>query len=92
MRTLLIGLVALGGVAVATPVVAQGVYLDTPGVDVQIGGHRDRGYDRGYRDYDGPRYRAHRDYDRSYGYSRESCRTTIIRRDDGSVRRIRRCG
>jgi hypothetical protein len=92
MRTILIGLMALGGIAAATPAVAQGVYLDTPGVGVEIG-RRDRDYDRPrYRDYDRPRYREYRGYDRSYGYRSEGCRTITIRRDDGSVRRIRRCG
>jgi hypothetical protein len=42
---------------------------------------RDRDYDRyRYSDYDRPRYRS---------YARD-CRTITIRRDDGSVRRIRR--
>ena len=86
MRKMLIGLIALGTVAVATPVIAQGIYLEAPGVDVEVGRR-----DRGYRDYDRPRYREYRDYDRAYGYREEGCRTIIIRRDDGSVRRIRRC-
>jgi hypothetical protein len=87
MRTVLIGVLAFSGIAVATPAIAQGVYLDTPGVGVQIG---PRYREREYRDYDGPRYRAY-DEDRSYRYRAEGCRTIIIRRDDGSVRRIRRC-
>ena len=91
MRKILLGLVALGGIGLATPVFAQGFSLEAPGVDVEVG-RRDRYYDRGYRDYDRPRYREYRGYDRAYGYRAEGCRTIIIRRDDGSVRRIRRCG
>ena len=89
MRKFLVGLVALGGLAVATPAVAQGIYLEAPGVEVGVGRRYDRDYDRRYyRDYDRRRYRD----DRAYGYRGEGCRTVIIRRDDGSVRRIRRCG
>jgi hypothetical protein len=39
-----------------------------------------------YRDYDRPAYRAY-GYDRGY----RGCRTVTIERDDGSVRRVRRC-
>ena len=91
MRMIFLGLVALAGMAAGAPVAAQGVYLETPGVDVEIG-RRDRYYDRAYRDYDRPRYREYRHYDRAYGYRGEGCRTVIVRRDDGSVRRFRRCG
>ena len=41
---------------------------------------------RYYRDYDRPEYRAY-GYDRGY----RGCRTVTIERDDGSVRRVRRC-
>jgi hypothetical protein len=62
---------------------AQGVEVGVPGVGVRIG---DPGY-RHYRsyDYDRPRWR-----DREVRYGR-SCRTVTIERDDGSVKRIRRC-
>lgn len=88
MRSIYIGLLAAAGLAVASPAVAQGIYLGGPGVGVQIGGP-------GYY-HDGPRYRAYesdRPRHQTYGYSgREpGCRTITIRRDDGSVRRIRRC-
>ena len=94
MRAFLIGLLTVAGVASVTPASAQGVYFGAPGVGVGV----DVGPRPYYRDYDGPRYRSY-DYDRpryrAYGYSDRSyargCRTIIIRRDDGSVRRIRRC-
>jgi hypothetical protein len=82
MRTILLGLLAVASIAVATPVVpaAAQVIVDTPVGGVRVG--RDRDYDRyRYSDYDRPRYRS---------YARD-CRTITIRRDDGSVRRIRRC-
>jgi hypothetical protein len=80
MRTILLGLLAAAGIAIATPVVPASaqVIVDTP-----VGGVR-VGHDRGYRDYDSPRYR---------GYARYGgCRTVTITRDDGSFKRIRRCG
>ena len=79
----LLGLLAVSAIAIATPVVpasAQGVIVDTPVGGVRVG--RDRDYDRHrYSDYDRPQYRS---------YARD-CRTITIRRDDGSVRRVRRC-
>ena len=86
MRTILLGLLAAAGIAIATPVVPASaqVTVDTPVGGVTVG-HRDRDYysDRYYRDYDSPRYR---------GYARYGgCRTITIQRDDGSFKRIRRC-
>ena len=81
MRTILLGLLAAAGIAIATPVVPASaqVIVDTPVGGVRVG--HDRGY---YRDYDSPRYR---------GYARYGgCRTVTITRDDGSFKRIRRCG
>ena len=80
MRTILIGLLAAAGIAIAAPVVPASaqVIVETPVGGVRVG--HDRGY---YRDYDSPRYRA---YARDRG-----CRTVTIRRDDGFVKRIRRC-
>lgn len=87
MRAVLVGFIAVAGIAIASPASAQGVYFGAPGVEVDIGGPR-------YRD-DRPRYRAYEVEPRyqTYGYSvREpGCRTITIRRDDGSVKRIRRC-
>jgi ABC-type uncharacterized transport system substrate-binding protein len=64
-----------------TPAVAQGVYIGPGGVGVDVGrpGWRER-HDRAYRDY------AYERDDR-----RSGCRTVTIERDDGSMKRIRRC-
>jgi hypothetical protein len=93
MRNLLLaGIVAISGLAFVTPASAQGFSVDTPVGGVHVG--RDRGYDRdyerrSYRSYDRPGYRAY-GYDRDY--RRGDCRTITIRRDDGSVKRIHKCG
>src|SRR6201997_691638 len=87
MRTLLLaGVLAVAGFAIATPIsiapaLAQ-VAVDTPLGGVRVG-PQPRYYDR---DYDRPAYRAY-GYDRGY----RGCRTVTIERDDGSVRRVRRC-
>ena len=61
------------------------VTVDTPVGGVHIG---DRPY---YRDYDGPVVRERRVYrEREVGL-RGECRTITIQRDDGSMKRIRRC-
>jgi hypothetical protein len=80
MRTLLLaGALAVAGLI--APASAQ-VTIDTPVGGVRVGPqphYYGRDYDRGYR---------------SYGYYRgyeRGCRTVTIERDDGSVRRIRRC-
>lgn len=64
-----------------TPSNAQGIGIAVPGVGIQIG------------EPNRPRYREH---DRSQFREREvrhgqDCRTITIQRDDGSMRRIRRC-
>lgn len=84
-----LGLIALAGVALATPAFAQTIHLGggSSGVSVGVG---ERGYDRGYRgDYDRPR-RGYgvRIHDDSYAAAR--CKTTKIYRN-GSVKTIRRC-
>jgi hypothetical protein len=87
MRNLLLaGVVAISGFAFVAPASAQGFSVDTPVGGVHVGRDRDRHYDRDYR-------RGHR----SYAYEREyrttrGCRTVTIERDDGSVKRIRKCG
>jgi hypothetical protein len=64
------------------PSMAQGVTVDTPAGGVRIG-------EPGYRDYDRPRYRERREFrEREV---RRGCRTVTIERDDGSMKRIRRC-
>jgi hypothetical protein len=91
MRTTLIAVATVAGLALTIPASAEDFYVGGRGggvgVDVDVGSP---GYYRG-RDYD----RGDRIYRRTDGYSRyegvERCRTTIIRHDDGSVRKIRRC-
>jgi hypothetical protein len=88
MRKLLVGLASLAAIAAVTPASAQGFYFGAPGVSVGVGGpvYHDR-----YYDYDRPRYRAYRYHDHHYAYAPRGCRTITIQRDDGSMRRIRRC-
>ena len=83
MRTMFCGLLAVAAIAIATPASAQ-LRIETPVGGVRVG--PDRQYDR---DYDRPRYQGTTGYgERSYD---RGCRTITVRRDDGSVRRIRRC-
>ena len=69
---------------------AQGIGIDLPGVGVRVGepyGHR---Y---YSDWDSPRV-YHRPAWRErevYLGTNSNCRTVTIQRDDGSMKRIRRC-
>jgi hypothetical protein len=86
MRTLLlVGVLAVAGFAIAAPIsiapAPAQVSVDTP-----LGGVRVGPEPRYYRNYDRPAYRAY-GYDRGY----RGCRTVTIERDDGSVRRVRRC-
>ena len=87
MRTLLLaGVLAVAGFAIATPIsvapASAQVSVDTPIGGVRVGPQRHY-----HRDYDRPAYRAY-GYDRGY----RGCRTVTVERDDGSVRRVRRCG
>ena len=87
MRTLILtGVLAIAGFAIATPIsiapASAQVAVDTP-----LGGVRGGPQPRYDRDYDRPAYRAY-GFDRRY---RGGCRTVTIERDDGSVRRVRRC-
>jgi len=85
MRKLAIGLVAVTGIALAAPAVAQDVYVGGRGGGVGVGVDVDSGY-RHHRDWDRDRTVGFdRDYDRG-----ARCRTTIIR-EGGEVRKIRRC-
>jgi hypothetical protein len=74
-----LGMMAALAAATPAPTIAQGVYVGPGGVGVDTGR---------------PRYRHDRDY-RDYGYERglrgRGCRTVTIRRDDGSMKQIRRC-
>jgi hypothetical protein len=86
MRTLAIGLITVAGIALAAPAVAEDFYVGGGGFGVEV----DSGY-RHHRDWDGNR--RYREGYRSYGsdrWDRPRCRTTIIR-EDGMVRKIRRC-
>ena len=92
MRTLLLaGVLAVAGFAIVTPIsiapASAQVGVETPLGGVRVGPQPryERDYDRD-RDYDRPAYRAY-GYDRGY----RGCRTVTIERDDGSVRRVRRC-
>jgi hypothetical protein len=97
LKKCLVALGVVGAMAIATPAptLAEGVYLQGPGfgvdigrsgrMGVDIGRHRDRDFDRPlYRDRYGDRYDR---YERRYG----GCKNITIERDDGSVRRTRRC-
>ena len=87
MRTLLLaGALAVAGFAVAAPISVAPASAQLA-VDTPIGGVRVGPQPHYYRDYDRPGYRAY-GYDRGY----RGCRTVTIERDDGSVRRVRRCG
>ena len=86
-------LILLGAAAVTfaapVPSIAQGIGIQVPGVGVRIG------------EPDRPRYREHyrgnrEDYRERRGFQEREvrgggCRTVTIERDDGSVKRIRKC-
>jgi hypothetical protein len=86
MRNLLISAAALAAVSVFVPTsssLAQGVVVEGPGVGVRVGEPR-RWEER----------REERWGERRRWREREvrGCRTITIQRDDGSMRRIRKCG
>jgi hypothetical protein len=83
MKGTLIVVTALAGLTMASPAFAQDIYVGGRHGGIGVGVDVDPGYRRAYRE----REVYTSGYDRSY----ERCRTTIIRRDDGSVRKIRRC-
>ncbi len=80
---------AVASFATAVPTLAQGVAIDTPVGGVRIG---EPYRHHQYRDHDGPRvhHRGWRDRD-VYLRRGSDCRTVTIQRDDGSMKRIRRC-
>lgn len=89
MRTLLLaGVLAVACLAVATPISVTPASAQV-GIDTPLGGVRVGPQPRYYGDYDYDR-RAYRAYGYDRGY-RGECRTVTIERDDGSVRRVRRC-
>jgi hypothetical protein len=90
MRMLAYGILAAAGVALAAPAFAQGVYVGGHGGGVGVGVDVDSGYRHRDRDWDGDR--SYRRSYRAYGYepNYQRCSTTIIR-ENGMVRKIRRC-
>ena len=72
-----------------TPSMAQGVGIEVPGVGGVRVGEPDRRYREYDRDNDRRYYREGREY-REGRYGR-GCKTITIQRDDGSMKRIRRC-
>jgi hypothetical protein len=81
IKTSLIALGMASALAVATPAptLAQGVYIGPGGVGVDVGRP-------GWRERD---YRDDNRYERRY--RGRGCRTVTIRRDDWSMKQIRRC-
>ena len=84
MRAALIYVAAAAGLALATPAMAQDVYIGGRGGGVGVG--VDIGPSGGYR-----RHRDREVYTEGYSRSSERCRTTTIRHPDGSVTKSRRC-
>jgi hypothetical protein len=84
MRKTLLALAGVAAIASFAPAAsfAQGFAVETPVGGVRIG---EPGYYRYYRD-DRPPYRERDVYLRG-----GDCRTVTIQRDDGSMKRIRRC-
>ena len=82
---LAVGVAALTSFAPAS--YAQGIGIDTPVGGVRIG---EPGYRHHYRDYDRPYVREPRFY-RDRDVRLGGCKTVTIQRDDGSMKRIRRC-
>ena len=88
MRTLAISVAAIAAAAVFAPLPSSAqIAVDVPGVGVRIG---ERPHYRHYHDYDAPVVRERRIY-RERDVGLRDCRTVTIQRDDGSVKRIRRC-
>ena len=85
-----LGFVGAMAIGIPAPSLAQGVYIGPGGVGIDTGPPR-------YREpYYSEPYYSERYYGRDRGYASErgrygGCRTVTIERDDGSVRRVRRC-
>jgi hypothetical protein len=90
IRVFSIGMMVAAGLAMAVPASAEEVYVGGRaggvGVDVDSGYHRDRDWRRDHYRTEG--------FERREGFARregfERCRTIIIR-EHGMVRKIRRC-
>ena len=91
MRVFAISVAAIMSAAVFAPLPSSAqIAVDVPGVGVHIG---DRPHYRSYDRYDAPVVRERRIYrERDVGLRSGDCRTITIQRDDGSMKRIRRCG
>jgi len=85
MRNLFISAAALAALLTFAPApsFAQGVTVEGPGVGVRVGEPRDRYY----RDDERVEHRGWREREVRGG----DCRSITIRRDDGSMKRIRKC-
>ena len=87
------GLIAFG----AIPIASTAVHAEDVGEAIARGAMRgavggpDYGYRDGYRDRDDYRRDRWRDREESRSAYGDNCRTVTIERDDGSVRRTRRC-
>ena len=90
MRVFAISVAAIMSAAVFAPLPSSAqIAVDVPGVGVRIG---DRPHYRSYDRYDAPVVRERRIYrERDVGLRSGDCRTITIQRDDGSMKRIRRC-
>jgi len=88
MRKFILLLSASAALTVAAPAAFAQIHVDTPVGGVRIG--EPRHHYRHYRDYDDRvvERRVYRDRAVRLG---GDCRTVTIERDDGSMRRIRRC-
>jgi len=82
MRNLLLSAAAFAALTMFAPApsFAQGVTVEGPGVGVRVGEPRERWRDERYE------HRGWRERE-----VRGGCRSITIRRDDGSVRHIRKC-
>ncbi len=80
-------LIAAGLIAISiTPVALTSANAQDFGRDIARGAIRGALGDNGYRDRDRGGY-----YEGRSGYGGGDCKTVTIERDDGSVKRIRRC-
>jgi hypothetical protein len=82
MKILFVSAAAIAAATVFSPAAFAQFAVDTPVGGVRIG-------EPSYRHYDRPVVRERRIYrERNVGMN---CRTVTIERDDGSMKRIRRC-
>jgi hypothetical protein len=90
MSKLAILVAATAGFVVFAPMTSNAqIAVDTPVGGVRIG---EPGYrHHGYRDYDRPVVRERRVYREREVGMRGGCKTITIQRDDGSMKRIRKC-